>query len=130
MGQFKNKDRSCRRCGAQWTSHEEKETDVNIALHLLNFAYKNRFDCALLLTNDSDLAPAIAMLRAEVPDKWVRILTPPKRRTSKELVTAAGGMKHVRSIKHSHIASALLPESITLADGQVVARPAEYQPRP
>lgn len=33
MGQFKNKDRWCNSCGAKWMGHEEKETDVNIALY-------------------------------------------------------------------------------------------------
>jgi uncharacterized LabA/DUF88 family protein len=130
MGHFKQKDRRCHQCGARWVAHEEKETDVNIALHLLNHAYKNSFDCALLISNDSDLAPAVRMLKAEFPGKWVRILTPPNKRTSKELVQAAGGFQHVRSIKQSHIADALLPASITLADGSVVERPAQYKPPP
>lgn len=129
MGHFKEKDRGCRSCGARWVAHEEKETDVNIALHLLNEAYKDAFDCALLVSNDSDLAPAIRMLKAEFPNKWVRILTPPKKRTSKELVQAAGGMQHVRSTKHSHIAAALLPPSVTLSDGTRVDRPREYRPK-
>ena len=128
MGHFKEKDRGCRACGARWVAHEEKETDGNIALHLLNEAYKDRFDCALLVSNDSDLAPAIRMLKAEFPQKWVRIVTPPKKRTSKELVQAASGMQHVRSVKHSHVAAALLPATLSLADGTVVQRPVEYRP--
>ena len=34
---------------------EEKGTDVNFAVHLLNDAWKGRFDCAVLVTNDSDM---------------------------------------------------------------------------
>lgn len=35
MGEFKAKDKKCKICGGIYQSHEEKETDVNIALWLL-----------------------------------------------------------------------------------------------
>ena len=34
---------------------EEKGSDVNLAVHLLNDAHKNDFELAVLVTNDSDL---------------------------------------------------------------------------
>jgi hypothetical protein len=36
LGHFKNKDRECFKCGAQWVAHEEKETDVSIGIAMLN----------------------------------------------------------------------------------------------
>jgi uncharacterized LabA/DUF88 family protein len=128
MGQFKRKDRKCRACGATWVGHEKKETDVNIALHLLNEAYKDSLDGALPVSNDSDIAPAVRMLKREFPRKWVRILTPPNKTTSKELVQAAGGPANVRSMKRSHVADALLPSDLTLEDGSNVRRPLKYDP--
>lgn len=38
---------------------EEKKTDVNIATEMLNDAWRNKFDCAVLISNDSDMAPAL-----------------------------------------------------------------------
>lgn len=35
LGRFKIKNRQCRRCGTSWQDHEEKETDVKMALRLL-----------------------------------------------------------------------------------------------
>lgn len=32
LGQFKNKPKKCLKCKAEWISHEEKETDVNLVL--------------------------------------------------------------------------------------------------
>jgi hypothetical protein len=32
LGQFKQKDRRCPACNHTWVGHEEKETDVNIAI--------------------------------------------------------------------------------------------------
>ena len=38
---------------------EEKGTDVNLAVHLLNDAWLNLYDCAAVMSNDSDLAQAM-----------------------------------------------------------------------
>lgn len=128
MGHFKSKDRVCRHCKTRSKSYEEKQTDVNVALHLLNEARKDSYDCALLVSNDSDLVPAIRMLREEFPGKWARVITPPTKCTSKALVQAAGGMQNVRTAKRAHVASALLPERLRLPNGHYVIRPQEYDP--
>jgi uncharacterized LabA/DUF88 family protein len=69
LGQFKNKPKKCLKCNAKWISHEEKETDVNLALALLDLAYKNAYDHAFLLTRDSDLAPAVRKVKQNFPPK-------------------------------------------------------------
>lgn len=69
LGQFKIKDRECPSCSHAWKGHEEKETDVNIALYMLNEAYKNTYDLALLVSRDSDLKPAVKMILDQFPDK-------------------------------------------------------------
>ncbi|MCL6495512.1 MAG: NYN domain-containing protein [Ignavibacterium sp.] len=33
---------------------EEKGSDVNLAVHLLNDAWLNKYDCAIIVSNDSD----------------------------------------------------------------------------
>jgi hypothetical protein len=58
LGHFKRKDRHCNACGKSWITHEEKETDVSIGIHLLNDAYKGRYEKAYLVTRDSDLMPS------------------------------------------------------------------------
>lgn len=42
---------------------EEKGSDVNLAVHLLNDAWEHAFDVALVISNDSDLAEAIRVAR-------------------------------------------------------------------
>lgn len=54
-GHYLSKQVTCRNCGAAWETHEEKMTDVNIAIEMLNDAYQDRFDTALLISADSDL---------------------------------------------------------------------------
>lgn len=129
MGLFKQKDRACRACGSHWTDHEEKETDVNIALHLLRDAQQDRYDRALLISGDSDLAPAVRMVRNLFPQKDFRIIAPYNRGYSMDLVTAAGGVLHARRMKLVHVERSLLPEHVLAADGTLVAtRPVKYEP--
>ena len=45
--------------------NEEKGSDVNLAVHLVNDAWENRYDCAVVVSNDSDLASAMDMAKAQ-----------------------------------------------------------------
>lgn len=54
---------------------EEKGSDVNLAVHLLNDAHKNNFDIAVVISNDSDLLEAIKIVKNEL-HKAVGIVNP------------------------------------------------------
>ena len=129
MGQFKEKDRHCRKCGARWIAYEEKETDVNIAVALLRLAHKDEFDRCLIVSRDSDLAPAIRALRADFPSKAITVLAPPNRGHSTELLDAADHNK--AKITVAQLEDCQLPDKVTDAGGNLVAtRPAEYVRKP
>jgi len=129
MGFFKEKSRACRACGAQWVAHEEKETDVSIGLYMVNEAHKDNYDRAFLVSADSDLASVIRLLRSEFPQKPIRLIAPPKRRHSKELVAAFAGKPSLRSIKMGRLRKFLLPKEVLDVYGNAVAfRPEEYDP--
>jgi uncharacterized LabA/DUF88 family protein len=44
---------------------EEKGSDVNLAVQLVNDAWHNRFDCAVVCSNDGDLADAVRIVKRE-----------------------------------------------------------------
>lgn len=124
LGQFKKKDRKCSKCFAKYNSYEEKETDVNIALSLMDLAYQNAYDRAILVTNDSDQAPTIRKVLERFPSKKVTILIPPHTRDCNELIYTASAKAKITT---EHLEKSLLPERITNASGQVVIRrPKEY----
>ncbi len=54
---------------------EEKGSDVNLSVHLLNDAWLDKFDAAIVVSNDSDLAEAIRLV-VEERKKPVGILNP------------------------------------------------------
>ncbi len=129
MGRFKEKDRSCVNCGNTWIDHEEKETDVNIGIHLLDRASRDLYDRALLISGDSDLVPAVRMVRDRFPKKEFRIIGPVGRGFSMDLVSVAGGKECGKRMKEVHLEECLLPSGIRSDAGQLVAtRPAKYHP--
>lgn len=128
MGHFKKKHKQCHHCGVQWESHEEKETDVNIALALLDMAYKDLYDHAFILSRDSDLAPAIHKVKQNFPEKLISVFAPFNYLQSAELIKGADGCK---TIKLKHLATSLFPAQVYDVGGNlVVERPSEYAPPP
>jgi uncharacterized LabA/DUF88 family protein len=53
---------------------EEKGSDVNLAIHLLHDAYQSRYECAVIVSGDSDL---LAAVQIKVP-----IVTPQQEQMS------------------------------------------------
>jgi uncharacterized LabA/DUF88 family protein len=126
MGTFKKKPRKCPKCKHEWDGHEEKESDVNIAMYLAKLAYEDAFDKAIIFTADTDLAPAIRIVRGAFPQKEVRVAIPERRlNRSKALEDAATG--RIR-ITEQHFARNLFPAQVALTDGTVINRPLKYTP--
>lgn len=102
MGRFKQKSSQCRRCGKQSIAYEEKETDVAIAVKLLEIFVMDVCDTAVLVTGDTDLVPAITTAKRLFPRKNVLLLFPYKRHNQelKKLVTQAFQLK--KETYHRH----------------------------
>jgi len=126
MGKFKEKSVTCYKCNAKFTTHEEKETDVNLALRLLHDAVDNSFDRAIIITGDSDLKPAALEAKAHNPNLVITVLLPSKRlNKALDLVSVCDG---AQKFNIRHMEKSLFPEAITTADGKTIKRPAEYRP--
>jgi len=88
---------------------EEKGSDVNLAVHLLNDAWKNAYDCAVIISNDSDLAEALRLVK-EQNGKETGIISPIiKGHPSYELIRHAS---FVRRIRKGVLAASQLPSPI------------------
>lgn len=120
-GHYLNKTARCRQCGSQWNTHEEKMTDVNIAVELLSDAHDDRFDVALIISADSDLVGPIERVRQRYPDKRVIVAFPPNR-TSDRLKSAASGWFRIGEAK---LRQSQLPNSILKPTGFTIQRPPE-----
>jgi uncharacterized LabA/DUF88 family protein len=126
LGRFKEKDAYCKSCRSTYRAREEKESDVNIATHIVSDAYENRFDQAFLISNDSDLIGPMRFIRARFPDKGLKVIAPPLRRHSKELWALA---THRATIKQQHLEACLFPERVFNKQGdEIFHRPSQYDP--
>ncbi|MBS0626181.1 MAG: NYN domain-containing protein [Verrucomicrobia bacterium] len=126
LGKFKVKPKKCMACNAKWESHEEKETDVNLALALLDLAYKDQYDHAFLLSRDSDLAPAVRKVKDNFPNKKVSVFAPFNYKHSSELIQVSDGHK---TINLQHISTSLFSQKVYDPGGNLVTiRPIEYTP--
>ncbi|MGH3917293.1 MAG: NYN domain-containing protein [Pseudonocardiaceae bacterium] len=121
-GRFQEKDRRCRRCGATWTVYEEKETDVNIAIALVEDAMRDRYDTALLISADSDLCPAIRSMKRLFPEKRIVVAFPPRRRSGDLKKTVDGFL----SIGDDKIRQSQLPQTVVMAAGITLHRPKHW----
>lgn len=115
-GKFKQKTRHCPNCSTPYMGHEEKLTDVNIAIYLLENALKNTFDEAIIISADSDLIPAILAIKRNFPGKKVSVLPP--------FSNAANDLKNHADKKYKMTARHLLQSQ--LPDNAAFVRPAEW----
>ena len=122
-GRFQERTHVCRACGQSRITYDEKETDVNIASGLIRDTVRDRFDIAVLISADADLAPAVATAKALDPRKRFTVGLPP-RRHSDGLRRACDSAFFIPVDK---IRAAQLPERIVLPSGVVLERPAYWR---
>jgi uncharacterized LabA/DUF88 family protein len=119
VGRFQERSERCRSCGVVRTTYDEKETDVNIAAALIRDAVADGYDTALLISADSDLAPAVLTARGIAPAKRFVAVFPPRRRSDvlRRICDAA------LTVGDAKIRSAQLPDKIVGSSGTVFERP-------
>lgn len=89
---------------------EEKGSDVNLAVQLVNDAWLDNYECAVIVSNDSDLAEAMKLVKKHHKQKKLGLLTPSnKRRPSRQLMQYADFKSRIRN---SVLAQSQLPSPI------------------
>ncbi|MEO0743650.1 MAG: NYN domain-containing protein [Bacteroidota bacterium] len=119
FNRFKKKTSRCAVCNTKNKHYEEKETDVALAAKLLELLIRDACDTVVLVTGDTDLAPAVRAAQSLFPQKRVAFAFPYKRK-NKELAKLApdsfviGAKQYVR---HQ------LADPFQLANGTQLAKP-------
>lgn len=101
---------------------EEKGSDVNLAVHLVNDAWENLFDCAVIVSNDSDLAEALRIVRGK--GKMIGLINPRDRTPARELMKYAHFHKKVRE---GVLRDSQFPDQIP---GTTLTKPADWTDLP
>ena len=85
---------------------EEKGSDVNLAVQMLNDAWLARYDCAVVVSNDSDMAESMKLIRQYHQNRVLGLITPNRNRTnrtSQQLETVHAHF--VRTIRSTNLLS-------------------------
>jgi len=122
LARFKKKEIYCPNCGKNFVGHEEKETDVAIAAKLFEVCVTNEADTMILMTGDTDLAPAVRSCKRLFPTKLI-FFAFPYRRTNAELSAIA---PESISIKQKSYLRNQLPNPFILQDGSVIHKPSAW----
>ncbi len=101
---------------------EEKETDVAIAVKMLELAQSGRTDCLVLMSGDTDLCPGVDGVRRISPSVGLRVAFP-YHRYNKDLDRRADGRFR---ISPRLMAANQFPDPYVLKSGRVVTKPPSW----
>jgi len=99
---------------------EEKASDVNLAVHLLNDCWLNAYDCAIVVTNESDIAEAMRLVKQQ-HRKRIGLTTPGNRHPSRQLTAHADFSIRIRN--KTVLQQSQLPDPIP---GTTIRKPAVW----
>jgi uncharacterized LabA/DUF88 family protein len=117
-GRFLKKEILCHKCHKRFKTHEEKQTDVNIALKVLSDAIDNLYDKVLIISADSDLLPVIKSVQHHAPEKEIGVMFPIGR-SSFELRQNASFR---RKMSEKLLQDCQFPDKVKIGD-TIISRP-------
>lgn len=122
LGRFKKKHVYCATCKQNNRHYEEKETDVAISVALLELLFKDASDIIVLVTGDTDLAPAVRTAQRLFPTKELCFAFPFKRQNSElqKMVLRHFKIRAKEYVKHQ------LPDPVVLPGGRKISKPPSW----
>ena len=76
-GKYINKTIKCPHCHLAINRPEEKKTDVNLSVRMIEDCVKDKTDVVVLVSADTDLIPPIDFILNNFPTKRVKVYFPP-----------------------------------------------------
>jgi uncharacterized LabA/DUF88 family protein len=128
-GYFQLRDKYClATCKDGFKEPEEKKTDVNIAVSIINDAVKNLTDSIVVVSGDSDIQPAIEWVVKNFPKIKITVYVPSSEQQESErrsdyyrrLGVVCRFLPLDKVLKHQ------LPKKMWLKNGETVERPEEW----
>lgn len=101
---------------------EEKGTDVNLAVQLVTDAFENKFDYAMLFSNDSDMAEAIKIAHKNC-GKLIGLYIDKKAHPNKILTE---NICYIKRITQSHFRNNQFNDVIIDNKGRKITKPKEW----
>lgn len=108
---------------------EEKQSDVSLALHAYSDALRDEVDHVVIVTNDTDIAPALELIRAHTK-AVVGLIVPARenvRKVNSDLEKLSDWTRE-HFVDHE-LASSQMPAMVRF-DGRAIHKPLSWYPRP
>ncbi|HAN47243.1 MAG TPA: hypothetical protein DCQ32_11975 [Cyanobacteria bacterium UBA8156] len=119
ISRFKKKSVTCPSCHHRFDRYEEKETDVAVALKLLELLITDSCDTVVLVTGDTDFAPAARTAQRLFADRKVVFALPYKRKNLELAALAPVSFE----IKKEQYAKHQFPNPYVLQNGSEIWKP-------
>ncbi len=132
FGKFKTKQITCRVPACSFpgsrvfTSSEEKRTDVNIAILMLDDAYRDLCDRLIVVSGDSDLVPAINQVKTRFPHKEVIVYVPARHSIRGAAVELRSAADKDRFLPLQILSRAQFPVQLPDSCGKIIRKPASW----
>lgn len=123
LSNFKKKYIKCNYCLKRNIRYEEKETDVALAVKILELFHYDNCDNIVLVTGDTDIIPAVKTAKKLFSDKKIYFLFPYKRWNYSLKELAKGyyfGIKTEQYHKHK------FPDEIDSLNGGKIKKPKKW----
>ena len=125
LGRFQEKYRTCRAhngCGLSFPIHEEKLTDVNIAVAIIEACVTKQCDILYLISGDNDLVPALEAAKRLCPSVEVTVVLPinAKAKTLTQICHANGYT--ITAMNEPFLAASQFPDQV-IVGGKSYTRP-------
>ena len=112
----------CHGCGRKIRLHEEKETDVSLAVKMFELCYFDACDTVVIVTGDTDLAPAIRTVKRLFPDNKIGVAMPYQRHNAElaRIVHMAVNINRDRYTQHQ------FSDPFILSNGKEISKPGDW----
>jgi len=127
-GKFLTKTVKCKICNATYQINEEKHTDVNIAIKMIDDCLLGKVDTIVLVSADGDLLTPLKLINERFPNVKIRIYFPPGNKSDalknymksqKKQVVLLGNNK-------AKFIYSIMPDTVT-KDGVTITIPAKWK---
>jgi len=132
LGKFKRKQIKCRVSGCAYPGSrifdatEEKRTDVNIALQMLDDVLHDRADRIVLVSGDSDLVPALELVKARPPKTQIIVYVPTRNPVRGAATELRGAADKDRTFPLALLRVSQFPPQVSDGRGGLIAKPISW----
>jgi hypothetical protein len=128
LGRFQEKTRLCRApggCGLKFPVHEEKLTDVNIAVAIVEACVTKQCDILYLVSGDNDLVPALEVAKRLCPSIEITVVLPINARAKTLTQICHRSGYTVAKISEPYLAASQFPDRLNIG-GKLYTKPSAW----